>query len=95
MAIEGTQLDEPSSTGLVDDNSTNEVDDDIVTWDDCVSNQSEEISPQCGGFVLTDDDKLLAFVRTDLDATVNVFSYDLSTKKYTVDRKLLNKNYQA
>ena len=39
--------------------------------------------------------KLLAFVGTDLDTKVNVFSYDPSTKKYTVDRKLLNKSYQA
>eukprot|EP00957_Ditylum_brightwellii_P009482 715559-Ditylum_brightwellii.AAC.1 len=68
MAIEETQLDEPSSTGLVDDNPTNEVDDDIITWDDFISNQSEYIAPQCGGFVLTDDDKLLDFVGTDLDA---------------------------
>eukprot|EP00957_Ditylum_brightwellii_P013023 983786-Ditylum_brightwellii.AAC.1 len=61
MAIEETQFDEPSSTSLVDDNPTNEVDDDIVTWDEFVSNQSEEIVPRCGCFVLTDDDKLLAF----------------------------------
>eukprot|EP00957_Ditylum_brightwellii_P200559 15289905-Ditylum_brightwellii.AAC.1 len=71
MAIEETQLAEPSSTGLVDDNPTNKVDDDIVAWDDFVSNQSEEIAPQCGGFILTDDDKLLAFVGTDPDAKVN------------------------
>eukprot|EP00957_Ditylum_brightwellii_P056157 4257159-Ditylum_brightwellii.AAC.1 len=45
MAIEETQLDEPSSTGLVDDNPTKEVDDDIVTREDFVSNQSEEIAP--------------------------------------------------
>eukprot|EP00957_Ditylum_brightwellii_P037824 2861014-Ditylum_brightwellii.AAC.1 len=38
MAIEETQLDEPPSTNLVDDNLTNEVDDGIVTWDDFVSN---------------------------------------------------------
>eukprot|EP00957_Ditylum_brightwellii_P176487 13440896-Ditylum_brightwellii.AAC.1 len=61
MAIEEIQLDKPSSTGLVDGNPTVEVDDDIVTWDDFVSNQSKKIAPQCGGFVLTDDDKLLAF----------------------------------
>eukprot|EP00957_Ditylum_brightwellii_P070310 5341411-Ditylum_brightwellii.AAC.1 len=84
MAIEETQLDEPSSTN-----------DDIDTWDDFVSNQSEEIVTQCGGFVLNDDDKILAFVGTDPDAKVNVFSYDPSTKKHTVDRKLLNKSYQA
>ena len=95
MAIEETQLDEPSSTSLVDDNPTNEVDDDIVTWDEFVRNQSEEITTQCGGFVLTDYDKLLAFVGTDPDARVNIFSYDPSTKKYTVERKLLNKSYQA
>eukprot|EP00957_Ditylum_brightwellii_P077930 5923169-Ditylum_brightwellii.AAC.1 len=59
MATEETQPDEPSSTTLVDDNPTNEVDDDIVTWNKFVSNQSEEIVPQCEGFVLTDDDKLL------------------------------------
>eukprot|EP00957_Ditylum_brightwellii_P195962 14930648-Ditylum_brightwellii.AAC.1 len=58
MDTEETQLDEPSSTSLVDDNPGNEVDDDIVTWDDFVSNQTEEIAPQGGGFVLTDDDKL-------------------------------------
>eukprot|EP00957_Ditylum_brightwellii_P073875 5613216-Ditylum_brightwellii.AAC.1 len=80
MAIEETQLDKPSSTGLVDDNPTNKVDDDIVTWDDFVSNHSEEIAPQCRDFVLTDDDKLLAFFGTDPDAKVNVFSYDSSTK---------------
>eukprot|EP00957_Ditylum_brightwellii_P121399 9258279-Ditylum_brightwellii.AAC.1 len=91
MATEETQLSEPSSTGLVDDNHTDKVDDDIVTWDDFVSNQSEKIALQCGGFVLTDNDKLLAFVGTDPDAKVNVFSYDSSTKKYTVDRKI----YQA
>eukprot|EP00957_Ditylum_brightwellii_P126227 9622993-Ditylum_brightwellii.AAC.1 len=71
MAIEETQLDEPSSTDLVDGNPTNEGDDDIVTWDDFVSYQSEEITPQCGGFVLTDNDKLLAFVGTNPDAKVN------------------------
>eukprot|EP00957_Ditylum_brightwellii_P180074 13717467-Ditylum_brightwellii.AAC.1 len=80
MAFEETQLDEPSSTGLVDENPTNRVDDDIVTWDDFVSNLSEEIAPQCGGFIFTDDDKLLAFGGTDPDAKVNVFSYDPSTK---------------
>eukprot|EP00957_Ditylum_brightwellii_P189673 14438124-Ditylum_brightwellii.AAC.1 len=95
MAIEEIQLGGPSSTSLVDDNTTNEVDDDIVTWDDFVSNQYEEIAPQCGGFVLTYDDKLLVFVETDPDAKVNVFSYNLSTKKYTVDMKLLSKSYQA
>eukprot|EP00957_Ditylum_brightwellii_P025943 1962054-Ditylum_brightwellii.AAC.1 len=81
MATEETQFDEPSSTGLVDDNPTNEVDNDIVTWDDFVSNQSEEIVPQYEGFVLTDDDKLLAFVGIGPDAKVNIFSYDPSTKK--------------
>eukprot|EP00957_Ditylum_brightwellii_P102194 7790120-Ditylum_brightwellii.AAC.1 len=95
MAIEETQLDKPSSTGLGDDNFTDEVDDDNVTWDDFISNQFEEIAPQCGGFVLTDDDKILAFVGADPDAKVNVFSYDPSTKKYTVDWKLLNKSYQT
>ena len=40
MAIEETQLDELSFTSLVNGNSTDEVDDDIVTWDDFVSNQS-------------------------------------------------------
>eukprot|EP00957_Ditylum_brightwellii_P006109 462078-Ditylum_brightwellii.AAC.1 len=71
MTIEETQLNEPSSTNLVDGNPTNEVDDDIVTWDELVNNQSEEIVPQCGGFVLTDDDKLLVFVGTDPDTKVN------------------------
>eukprot|EP00957_Ditylum_brightwellii_P106626 8134770-Ditylum_brightwellii.AAC.1 len=80
MAIEETQLDELSSSGIVDNNPTVEVEDDIVTWDDFVSNQSEEIAPQCGGFILTDDNKLLAFVGTDPDAKVDVFSYDPSTK---------------
>eukprot|EP00957_Ditylum_brightwellii_P098956 7538399-Ditylum_brightwellii.AAC.1 len=97
MAIEETQLDEPSSTSLVDHNPTNKIDNDIVTWDDFVRNQSEEIVPQCGGFVFIDNDKLLAFVGTDPDPEpkVNIFLYDPSTKKYTVDRKLLNKSYHA
>eukprot|EP00957_Ditylum_brightwellii_P173997 13247070-Ditylum_brightwellii.AAC.1 len=71
MAIEEIQLNEPSSTSLVDDNPTNEVDNGTVTWGDFVSNQSEEIPPKCGGFVLTNDDKLLAFVGTDPDAKIN------------------------
>eukprot|EP00957_Ditylum_brightwellii_P024666 1863532-Ditylum_brightwellii.AAC.1 len=95
MAIEETIFDEPTSTGLVDDNPTNEADDGIVTWDDFVSNQSEEIPPKCGGFVLTKDDMLLTFVGTDPDAKVNVFSYDLSSKGYRVNKRLLNKNFQA
>eukprot|EP00957_Ditylum_brightwellii_P145388 11071400-Ditylum_brightwellii.AAC.1 len=80
MAIEETKLDEPSSTSLVDDNPIDEVDDDIVTWDDFISNQSEEIAPQCGSFVLTDDDKFLTFIGTDPNDNANVFSYDPSTK---------------
>eukprot|EP00957_Ditylum_brightwellii_P063444 4816213-Ditylum_brightwellii.AAC.1 len=95
MATEETQLDEPTFTGLVDDNSTEEEDDGIVTWDDFVSNQSGEIPPKCGGFVLTKDDKRLAFVGTDPDAKVNVFSYDPSAKRNAVNKWLLNKNFQA
>eukprot|EP00957_Ditylum_brightwellii_P158628 12073891-Ditylum_brightwellii.AAC.1 len=95
MASEGDQFEEPISTNVVDDDTTKKVDDAIVTWDDFVSNQSKEIAPQCGGFVLTDDDKHLAFVGTDPDAKVNVFLYDPSTKKYTVDRTLLKKSYQV
>eukprot|EP00957_Ditylum_brightwellii_P046679 3542504-Ditylum_brightwellii.AAC.1 len=68
MATEETNFDEPTSTDLVDDNPTDEADDGIVTWDDFLSNQSEEIPPKCGGFVFTKDDKLLAFVSTDPDA---------------------------
>eukprot|EP00957_Ditylum_brightwellii_P133292 10163383-Ditylum_brightwellii.AAC.1 len=68
VAIEEIQLNEPNSTILVDDNPTNEADDDIVTWDDFVSSQSEEIPPKCGGFVLIKDDKLLTFIGTDPDA---------------------------
>eukprot|EP00957_Ditylum_brightwellii_P026349 1993496-Ditylum_brightwellii.AAC.1 len=68
MAIEETHLYEPSSTSLVHTNLTNEVDDGNVIWDDFVSNMSEEIPSKCGGFVLTKDNKLLAFVRTDPDA---------------------------
>eukprot|EP00957_Ditylum_brightwellii_P200877 15312276-Ditylum_brightwellii.AAC.1 len=95
MAIEETKFDEPTSTGLVDDNPTNKADDGIVTWDDFVSNQSEEIPPKCGGFVFAKDDKILAFVGTDPVAKVNVFSYDPSSKRYTANKRLLNKNFQA
>eukprot|EP00957_Ditylum_brightwellii_P063614 4828817-Ditylum_brightwellii.AAC.1 len=67
MVSEGDQFKEPTSTGVVDDDTTQKVDDDIVTWDDFVSNLFEEIAPKCGGFVLNDDDKLLSFVGTDPD----------------------------
>eukprot|EP00957_Ditylum_brightwellii_P115597 8816896-Ditylum_brightwellii.AAC.1 len=94
MTIEETQLDEPSSTSLVDDDPTNEVDDGIVIWDNFVSNQCEEILPKCGGVILTDDNKLLPFVGTDPDAKVNVFSYNPSSKKYTVNKRILKTNLQ-
>ncbi len=75
-------------------NPPDDGDDDIITWDDFVSNQSDKIVPQCGGFVLTDDDNLLAFNGTKPNK-VNIYSYDPSTKKCTVKRRRLNKSYQV
>eukprot|EP00957_Ditylum_brightwellii_P181698 13841811-Ditylum_brightwellii.AAC.1 len=61
MAIEETTFEEPTPTGLVDDNPTNEADDSIVTWND----------------------------------VFNGFSYGPSSKRYTMNKRLLNKKFQA
>ena len=37
----------------------------------------------------------MAFIETDPDAKVNVFSYDPSSKKYTVNKRLLKTNFQV
>ena len=66
-------------------------DDDMVEWDKFNADHPSETAPDCGGLFLTEDDKVIAFVGTDPDAKVNVWSYDLTKKKYVINKSNQNK----
>ena len=65
--------------------------DPVVSWEDHVGVKEDLVAvPKCGGLFKQDDDKVIAFVGTDPDACVNVWSYNQDAKNYQADKSHLN-----
>ena len=59
-------------------------DDFFLQWDDLNKDQPSITTPNCGGLFMAEDNKIIAFVGTDPDAKVNVWSYDPQKAKYLI-----------
>ena len=67
----------------------------LVSWDDFDKTDESFIPvPVCGGIHKLPDGTLTAFVGTDPDSKVNVWSYDQDQKKYIGDRNKLVPSYK-
>eukprot|EP00957_Ditylum_brightwellii_P158254 12046006-Ditylum_brightwellii.AAC.1 len=63
----------------------------MVSWEGHVGVKEDLVTvPKCGGLFKQDDDKVMAFIGTDPDACVNVWSYNQDTKTYQADKSYLN-----
>eukprot|EP00957_Ditylum_brightwellii_P116982 8922608-Ditylum_brightwellii.AAC.1 len=71
----------------LDDNLEDESDDDLLEWGDFNKSLPSLTAPKCGGLFLSEDKKVIAFVGTDPDATVNVWIYDPEKDKYVINKK--------
>ena len=67
--------------------------DEMVEWDSYNKDSPSDVAPNCGGLFLTDEDKVIAFVGTDPNARVNVWSYDPAKSKYVANKASLVKGY--
>ena len=62
-------------------------DDFFLQWDDLNKDQPSITTPICGGLFMAEDNKIIAFVGTDPDAKVNVWSYDLQKGTYLINKR--------
>eukprot|EP00957_Ditylum_brightwellii_P045395 3440792-Ditylum_brightwellii.AAC.2 len=63
----------------------------MVYWEDHTGVKEVLVTvPKCGVLFKQDDDKVMAFVGTDPNACVNIWSYNQDTKTYQADKSHLN-----
>jgi hypothetical protein len=64
-----------------------------LSWSDVSGTAPAVTNPKMGGLMKSEDGTIIAFVGTDPDAQVNVFSYDAIEDKYTIDSLLFEPSY--
>jgi len=84
---------EADELDVQDDNLEDESDDELLEWDDFNKNVPSLTAPKCGGLFLSEDKKVIAFVGTDPDAKVNVWTYDPEKDKYVINKKTVIKHF--
>ena len=85
---------EESKEGSVEPpNFEAEDEDDFLKWDDLNKNQPSVTTPNCGGLLMAEDNKIIAFVGADPDAKVNVWSYDPQKETYMINKKTIVKGF--
>ena len=68
-------------------------DDFFLQWDDLNKDQPSITTPKCGGLFMAEDNKIIAFVGTELDAKVNVWSYDPQKRTYQINKNTIVKGF--